>query len=80
MDQEKPPSLRGLITRIGCTLVGLLLLYVLSIGPSYYILTHTERLDTQLFYNIYAPLWWATSGTPVESSLETYSEWWINLH
>ena len=37
MDEEKPHSLRSLLTRIVCTLIGLLLLCVLSVGPAGYI-------------------------------------------
>ena len=79
MDSATPTSLRSLLTRIVCTLAGLLLLYVLSIGPANYLCLHDRRTKPVLL-KIYAPLDWAVKDKPkITDLLNAYAQWWADL-
>ncbi len=78
MDSEKPRSLGSIATRIVCTLLGLLLLYVLGVGPAWYIAVRFPRSDP-LFSRIYFPLLNAIDGTPLDQPLRSYAVWWDAL-
>ena len=78
MDSEKPPSLRGLIARIVGTLIGLLLLYVLSAGPADYVAIRWHT-DTTLMWYLYIPAQWLEDNTPLQGPLGTYGQWWSDL-
>ncbi len=77
MDSEKPHTIGSIATRIVFTVIGLLLLYVLSIGPAWYLGVHFHR--TNLFLKPYLPLHWATDGTPLRPAFNAYIDWWNNL-
>ena len=76
MDSEKPPSLRSRIIQIFAGFIGLLMLYVLSLGPAWYLGVH---FHSDLFMKPYEPLFWATQGTPVRDALNVYATWWDDL-
>ena len=78
MDSEKHRSIGNLVTRIACTLFGLLLLCLLGTGPVQYV--------AYRYPNYYPPLiepWdgfrTAIRGTPLHQPLEDYWEWWGQL-
>ena len=78
MDPEKPHSLGSLATRMACTLIGLLLLYVLSLGMSYYIAMRYPRL-WPLQMKIFGPSERFLQATPLVDALEAYVKWWEAL-
>ena len=77
MDQEKPRTIGSIATRIVFTLVGLLILYVLGVGPAFYILNSSPR-SIPLVVNAYYPLFSAVSNTPLEKPVYDYLDWWIH--
>ena len=78
MDSEKPPSLRSLLTRMVCTLVALVVLYVLSSGPSGYVWERSMN-SRPLLEKFYAPLKWAHQQTPLLDPVSIYVRWWADL-
>ena len=78
MDSAKPRSLGSLATRLACTLIGLLLLYVLSLGMSYYIAMRYPSL-WPLQMKIFGPSEGFINNTPLAGALEAYVEWWEAL-
>ncbi len=78
MDSEKPPSLRSLLTRMVCTLVALVVLYVLSSGPSGYVWERSMN-SRPLLEKFYAPLKWAHQQTPLLDPISVYQKWWADL-
>ena len=85
MDQEKPHSLRGLITRMVCTLLALLLvLYPLSVGPAYYYIDahyvpHTVK-DYAIINKVYEPLFFVVRIIrPLSPPLHAYLGFWMRL-
>ena len=85
MDSARPPTLRGLITRMLCTLLALLLvLYPLSIGPAYYYidahyLPHTVK-DYSIINKVYEPLFFVVRIiTPLSPPLHAYLHFWMRL-
>ena len=78
MDSEKPPSLRSLITRMACTLIGLLLLYVLSIGPVACVSNRFEFYQQQVG-PFYTPLIGVAQYIGLMPALEAYVNWWQGL-
>ncbi len=78
MDSEKPNSIGSIATRIACTLVGVLLLYALSIGPAIYFLAWSKT-GRPLLQEFYRPLWDASEKTPLFPALFAYWEWWAEL-
>ena len=75
MDSAKPHSLSRFLTRIACTFVGLLLLYVLGIGPASYIGFRYKRSQPVLD-KLYDPLFQGLRVTPLERPLISYMLWW----
>jgi hypothetical protein len=80
---EAPRSARGFITRMAGAFLGLLLLYVLSIGPVMYFRaqSHLQRFGARTlpsFPKIYAPLYASVRGTPVEMWLLEYRSWCVS--
>lgn len=65
-----------------CTLLGLLLLYVLSIGPvSYYLKVRFWPFKSPQWYQaFYTPLFWAVHNVPViETVMSKYLDFWIKI-
>ena len=59
-------------------LLGALTLYVLSVGPACYVIAKSGRYQP-LVEKLYAPLVWAVQGTPLNSLLAAYAEFWLKL-
>ena len=78
MDSEKPYSLRSVLTRIVCTLLGVLLLYVVGYGPANYVYQRFPN-SRNLITAIYDPLEAATDKTPLERPLNQYMGWWLDI-
>jgi len=78
MDLEKPLSLGSIATRVISTLVGVLLLYILSVGPACYIAAKTGR-GGPLIETLYTPLVWAVQRTPLIDPMTAYVEFWLRL-
>ena len=79
MDSAKPPSLRSLLTRMVCTLLGLLLLYVLSIGPALYIAVKFPK-SAWVFDKFYRPITWTIDANPpLQPLVVAYMEWWAKV-
>jgi hypothetical protein len=82
-----PSTVRGLFVRIGGALLGVLLLYVLASGPSFYFdvrreMSKAARSQTMPGFvtpAIYRPLLQAVYQTPLERPLSGYITWWIQL-
>ena len=73
MDPEKPTSPGGFTARIVGVLCGLLLLYVLSIGPA----TYYIQLHPQIFTTAYFPVTNITKKSPeLSRALNSYCEFW----
>lgn len=53
-ERRKPPRFFGVAI---AAIFGLLLLYVLSVGPSVVVVNH-GRLSEDVYYAVYAPLFW----------------------
>ncbi len=77
MDSEKPRTLGSIATRIACTFVGVVILYVAGVGPAWCVLRFTENGEI-LTTTLYAPLWRATEKTPLEKPLDAYVTWWVD--
>ena len=78
MDQEKPHSIGSIATRIVCSLVSMLLLYVLSYGPASFIWRIYP--NTYLpWVNLYSPSLTALSGTWLGNVWSDYGGWWWHL-
>ena len=78
MDSAKPHSLGSLATRIACTLIGLVLLYVLSVGPASYVDYKCPRSHA-FIESLYEPLVSAIKPTPLVVPLAYYVQWWMRL-
>ena len=78
MDEEKPRALGSIATRIVCTLIGLLLVYVLSSGPAAAVDYKFPR-SRPLIEKLYGPLWVIASQTPLKYALGPYVEFWMTL-
>ena len=78
MDSAKPPSFPSLLARIACTIIGVLLLYALSVGPAYYFFVGCPRARPMID-EIYTPLWSVLQNTPMYDRLFSYMNWWFVL-
>ena len=78
MDAEHPTSPRHLLGRVAATLLALLLLYPLSVGPAVY-LDVKLKSDSRVFNRFYAPLLWATKDQPLDELRNDYVRWWVRL-
>ena len=78
MDSANPPSLCSRLTRIAGTFVGLLLLYILSVGPANYLWAF-GRIERQRVVKLYMPLEWIVQDSPLEQPVRVYCQWWWNL-
>jgi hypothetical protein len=82
MEPEDRPTLRRLWLRIGGTLVGLALLYVLSIGPAVFCAEkYGQRENVDPFWmveKVYRPLLYMPDG-PWTTALLLYVQWWMSL-
>ena len=77
MDSEKPHSIGSIATRIVCTLLVLLLLYVLSFGPACLI---GDRFDSRpVVGKLYRPIFRVIDDTPLHDPVWDYIAWWIRL-
>lgn len=76
MDPAEPPSLRTRLLTAFATLIGVCVLYVLSVGPYAYVGERTD-LHIPLDLKYYRHLFWLTAGTPLDAPLERYVDWWI---
>ncbi len=79
MNSEKPHSLGSLATRIVCTLIGVLLLYLLGYGPAYYIGVRYDGRCRDLILKLYDPLSEVKMPLPLERVLYEYVQWWMRL-
>ena len=79
MDEEKPHSIGSIATRIGCTLVGLLLMYALSMGPVVYFVDKYAMLPP-IVESFYKPLGWALHATSLGEPFQGYLNWWMSLN
>ena len=78
MDSAKPHSLGSLATRMACTLIGLLLLYVLSYGPAVFIWRIYP--DTYLTgVKLYSPCLTALGYTWPARVWSSYGDCWWDL-
>ena len=78
MDSTNPPTLRSLLTRIVCTVLGLLLMYVIGFDPAAGIAYKFPR-TLPLFGKLYTPVFWLVKGTPMAIPLHSYAEFWFQL-
>ena len=78
MDAENPTSLRQLLLRAAATLLAVVVLYALSVGPAYYLALKLGRNPIALD-RFYVPLSWATKGTPLEKPIDAYVDLWLRL-
>ena len=78
MDAENPTSLRRLLLRMAATLLALVGLYVLGAGPAIYIYVKFPR-SMPFVLELYEPLFWEVSQTPLAGLFESYVIWWQNL-
>ena len=79
MDSAKPSFLGSLITRIACTVIGLLVLYAASVGPYCYLY---ERIGVvgHGIDSVYVPLHWlAECSTTTNDLLRHYENWFDDL-
>ena len=75
MDSENHPTLRSRLLT-GCAgLVGMLVLYVLSVGPVFYVAARFD-LYSRALNTFYAPLFWFTNYPPARRPIMAYSTWW----
>lgn len=82
MDAETPHSFRGFVVRIVGNLIGLILLYVLSIGPAavferrvlYFSTGASEGIT--FIPRLYQPLWKTATWLGVRVPLYGYCLWW----
>jgi hypothetical protein len=77
---ETEPANSHWATRIGYGLAGLLIVYVLGIGPAGYLYTRSEdspKLQKTL-QTIYTPMF-ALEKTPLRYPVEIYTKWWVDL-
>jgi hypothetical protein len=82
MDPERPHPLRTLAVRIVGVSLGLVLLYVLSIGPMLYLVVRESGYYEQprWFVVTYAPLGTAAKKLPVLGTvLKPYVAFWTDL-
>ena len=78
MDQEKTHSSRSRLLQVAGSLVVLLTLYALSIGPAIYFLAWS-RTGHHFYQTLYRPLIDATAKTQLDPALNAYGEWWADL-
>ena len=78
MDAEHPTSSSHLLGRVAATLLALLVLYALSVGPAIY-LEVKLKIDFKVLDRFYAPLVWAIDHTQLDKPYYTYVSWWLRL-
>ena len=78
MDAEHPTSPRHLLGRVAATLLALLLLYVLSIGPVVYLHVKLKR-DFTVLDPFYVPLVWVIEHSSLGEPFYEYVSWWVRL-
>jgi hypothetical protein len=79
LDAEKPTSLHGLATRIVCTLVGLVLLYVLGYGHAIYAFVRFRGEKSRALIDLYEPLKWTMERSPLRDPVFEYAICWETL-
>ncbi len=81
MDSEKPHSIGSIATRIVCTLVGFLVLYLLTYPLASYLVASSSvpMRISDLIVLLYQPLLDATNDTPLALPIGRYTEWVFNL-
>ena len=75
MDAEHPTSPRHLLGRVAATLLALLVMYVLSVGPAVCVAIKLE-FSFRAVDHFYAPLLWATEAPPLQQLRYDYVRWW----
>ena len=76
MDSANPSSLRSrLLVRMTATLLALVLMYVLGVGPAWRIALKSDRLSPYIV-KLYEPLFMGIEGTPLERPFYAYMGWW----
>ena len=78
MDSEKPPSFRNLLTRIACTLLGVLLLYVLGIGPAVYVAAKFPS-SFPLVNKVYGEFSRSVMASQLKEPMIAYLSWWVKF-
>lgn len=78
MDSAKPHSLGSLLLYMSASVVGLVLLYLLSLGISYYIAVRYPSLFP-LQMKIFGPSERFLNATPLAGALKEYVSWWEEL-
>ena len=78
MDAAETPSLRRLLVRGAATLLALAGLYLLGVGPAIYVAEKYPPSQT-FVGELYEPLFWVASRTPLATPLNPYVEWWLTL-
>ena len=78
MDAAETPSLRRLLVRGAATLLALVGLYVLSVGPAAYVAAKSHRV-TKVFERLYMPLWLAAGYADLGKQYNAYVGWWAGL-
>ena len=75
MDAEHPTSPRHLLGRVAATLLALLVMYVLSVGPAVCVALKLG-FKFRAVDRFYAPLLWATEDPPLRQLRDEYVRWW----
>ena len=78
MDTENPTSLRRLLLRAAATLLAVVVLYALSVGPAAYLEVKLRSSPMEV-PSFYAALFLATQDPPLEQLRNGYVRWWVKL-
>ena len=78
MEAENPTSLRRLLLRAATTLLALVVLYALSVGPADYLVIKLRK-PLRTLDGFYTPLDLATQDPPLAQLRIGYVRWWVRL-
>ena len=78
MDEEEDKKAGSIGFIITCAAVILPILYVLSIGPAIVMIQKNPSL-IEVYNFIYTPVSWLHQNTPLQTPLENYIKWWLEL-
>ena len=78
MDAENPTSLRRLFLRVAATLLALVVLYALSVGPADYLVIKLRK-PLRVLDGFYTPLDLATEEPRLNDLRHEYETWWVKL-
>ena len=77
MDAENPISLRRLLLRAATMLFVVAGLYVLGVGPAFY-MQYKWGFGARFIQPLYAPLMDTARDTPLDTPVQTYICWWAH--